>query len=259
MHTTRQTRPSIAAFCALALFSVSSAAAKDPVKVYLLGGQSNMVGVGQAAELVAPYKKAQDDVRFWSGGKWAPLAMYGRTFGPELSFGHAIKKARPDQDIYLVKYAAGGTALYNDWSPAGNGGPQYNQFMKTAKAALANLDKAGTKYEIAGMLWMQGESDAHEKRAADYEKNLRAFIAHMRESFETPEMPFIIGRVKDFYGGKSGQAKIVRDAQEKVAKTTDHVEWFDTDKYSLKDPGHYNGAGLFELGKDFAKAILAIK
>ena len=168
-----------------------------------------------------------------------------------------MKDARSKEEIYLIKYAAGGTALYNDWSPSG--GPQYTRFMKTARAALANLDEKKLEYKIAGMLWMQGESDAAENKAETYEKNMRDFIAHMREQFKTPGMPFVIARVKDHYGGKTGQAKIVRDAQVDVAKTTEGVEWFDTDNYPMANAGHYNGKGLVIMGKDFAKAILAIE
>ena len=136
-----------------------------------------------------------------------------------------------------------------------SGRPQYKQFMKTAQAAIANLDKEGVKHEIAGMLWMQGESDAHENQAETYDKNMRNFIAHMREQFKTPEMRFVIARVKDFYGGKTGQAKIVRDAQVDIAKSTEGVEWFDTDDYPMANSGHYNGEGLIMMGKDFAKAL----
>ena len=58
------------------------------------------------------------------------------------------------------------------------------------------------------------------------------------------------------YGGKTGQAKIVRDAQAKVAKTVKHVACFNTDDCPIVDPvknrGHYNAAGLIEIGKRFA-------
>lgn len=234
-------------------FLVGAAGAAEPVKVFLLGGQSNMVGAGKSSELAVPYSDPHPEVKLWHGGKWVALAAVGRTFGPEVSFGHAIRTALAEDDIYLVKYAASGTALYNDWSPSGGG--QYNRFMTTAKAALANLEAAGTDFEIAGMLWMQGESDAAEKQADAYEANLRAFIADMRGKFDTPEMPFSIGRVKDFYGGASGQAAIVRAAQQKVAESSETIGWFDTDSYSLANAGHYDAGGLVDMGKDFAKSL----
>ncbi len=241
--------------------------AKKTVKIFLLGGQSNMVGSGNCAELKPPYSEPQPKVNFWNRRekKWVPLAAGiesgGKRFGPEVAFGNAIEKVLSDEKVYLVKYAAGGTALYNDWAPTKGG--QYVQFMKTAKEALANLDDAGIKYEIVGMLWLQGESDAAEKHAESYEKNLTAFIAHMREQFKTPEMPFIIARVLNHYGGKSGQAKIVRDAQDKIASTDKNVACFATDDCPIVDPvknrGHYNAAGLVTIGQRFAEGYKETK
>ena len=228
-------------------------AADVPVQVFLLGGQSNMVGVGKTSELGAAARKPVPGVKIWRGGGWPALAPAGKSFGPELSFGRALEGRLGAAEIRLVKYAASGTALYNDWSP--KGGPQYKRFMDTARAALADLEASGIEFEIAGMLWMQGESDAQEGKGAEYEANLRAFIAHMREQFDAPQMSFAIGRVKDFYGRKNGGAKLVRDAQRRVAETTPNVEWFDTDGYSLFNAGHYDGPGLIEMGKDFAKAV----
>ncbi len=235
------------------LFLTASLAAKESVQVFLLGGQSNMVGSGKPSELSGVYAKPQEDVRFWQGNSWGNLAPGAKNFGPEIAFGRAMKDAYPDKEIYLVKYAANGTALYNDWSPTG--GPQYKKFMQTAQAAIAKLEKEGVNYEIAGMLWMQGESDAREGKAESYEENLRHFIMHMREQFNAPRMRFVIARVRGHYGGNTGQAKIVREAQEAIAKTTEGVEWFDTDDYPMANAGHYNGEGLIMMGKDFAKAL----
>lgn len=252
MHTTSLILSSL--LLALSLATTAHAT----TRVFLLGGQSNMVGTGKKSELKTPYDADQPDVKFWGNNGWLPLgpACDGRAeaFGPEISFGRAIKDALPGDEIYLVKYAVSGTALYNDWSPQ-SGGKQYQKFMQTAKAALANLEAAGIKYEISGMLWMQGESDAEENKGDEYDKNIRAFIAHMREQFKTPDMPFVMARVRNHYGGKSGQAALVRTAQQKVAEATDGVDWFDTDDYSMMNAGHYSGPGLINMGKDFAKAI----
>lgn len=233
------------------------------VKVFLLGGQSNMVGGGKAAKLEPPYTEPLETLTVWNLGKWKPLSLSLNInkpgeFGPEIPFGHAIAQAYPGEDIRLVKYARGGTALFNDWSPETKG-PQYVEFMKTAKAALADLDASKVEYEIVGMMWLQGESDAHERKGEDYEKNLTRFIAHMREEFKTPDMPFIIARVRDFYGGKTGQAKMVRDAQVKIAESDPNAAWFDTDDLTMRNAGHYDAAGLLEIGKRFAASYQKLK
>lgn len=213
-----------------------------------------MAGVGNVRELKPPYSDPFPKIKMWNRNQaiWEPLSPKNSvSFGPEISFGHAIAEAFPEEEIRLVKYAVPGTALYNDWSPKDKG-DQYVGFMETVKTALADLDASEINYEVAGMLWLQGESDANENKAEDYEKNLTKFIAHMRTKFKAPEMPFIIARVRAYYGGETGQARIVRDAQVKIAGAVKNVGWFDTDDCSMANEGHYNGAGLIEIGKRFA-------
>jgi hypothetical protein len=231
--------------------------------VFLLAGQSNMVGQGESAELTGQLSRPQRDINYWSDG-WVPLAPgHGNSsqeFGPELSFGRRIKDAFPNDSIYLIKYGHNGTALYNDWRPTD--GPQYVKFMATAEAALADLAASGVEYELSGMLWMQGESDAKEGEALAYEQNLRNFIAHIRDVFGEPGLPFVIGRVLTYYGGDNGGAEIVRAAQAKVAESTPGVSWFDTDSFSVVDPvenpGHYGTQGQLEMGRAFADSILEL-
>jgi hypothetical protein len=223
-------------------------------RVFLLAGQSNMRGQGFNSELTPPYDTAQTNVAFWHDGAWVDLAPgFGNTstqFGPEVSFGYTIKQEMAPDSILLIKYAANGTALYNDWAPPS--GPQYSAFMTTARAALADLDANGIDYEISAMLWLQGESDALEGQGAAYETNLRNFIDDMRTQFNVADLPFYIARVRDYYGTEE-QSALVRAAQVDVAESTDNVEWFDTDSYNpLINGGHYNAAGQIGIGIDFA-------
>lgn len=233
--------------------SVSAESGKT-VKVFFLGGQSNMLGKGgKTTDLPFYYKYPLPTVQIWGvkTKQWKPLSPEGRSFGPELSFGHAISKAFPNDDIRLVKYAANGTALYNDWAPTK--GAQYVSFMGTVMNALGDLRSNNIEFEIAGMLWLQGESDAQEKKGEDYKKNLLAFIKRMRTEFDKSKMPFVIARVRDFYG-KGAQAQMVRDAQVEVADKTESVSWFDTDDCGqLIKGGHYTSAGLIKIGKKFAE------
>lgn len=228
------------------------------IKVFLLGGQSNMEGADQAWKLQPPYSEPLPGVLVWNRktNQWSPLspanANVKDNFGPEISFGHDMAEAFPGDDIRLIKYAVSGTALYNDWSPA-LPGEQYTGFMNTARAALADLEAAKREYEIAAMLWLQGESDAVEDMADSYEHNLVGFIAHMRAQFKTPEMPFILARVLGHYGRKTGQATIVREVQVRIASADKNAAWFDTDDCTLINEGHYDAAGLVEIGHRFAR------
>lgn len=247
-------------------FMDTSAHGAEKTKVFLLGGQSNMVGFGSKAnDLTPPYNAPLPQVRIWDLKKkqWTGLPLLGAVFGPEaqtigafgpeLSFGHAMAAAFPESDIRLIKYAANGTALHDDWEPGK--GEQYIAFKDTVKAALRDLEANRIEYEIAGMLWLQGENDAIEKKGQDYQKNLLAFIKHIRTEFRTPKMPFVIARVRDHHG-KGAQANMVRDAQEYVAEKDGDVQWFDTDDCGpLVKGGHYSSKGLIEIGKRFAEKL----
>jgi hypothetical protein len=215
------------------------------------------LGLGISTELTAPYNAAQTDVKYWKNTKYVSLTTgfgVATDFGPEVSFGRAIKDALPTDDIHLVKYAVGGSNLYNMWKPTS--GSVYKQFMRVANAALKSLGTKGVDYEISGMLWLQGESDAFAKQGAIYAANLRNFIADIRTQFDTPDLLFIIARVRDYYG-LPAQSTLVRDAQVAIADSDANVEWFDTDTFNpLKEGGHYTWEAQIEIGKAFAETYL---
>lgn len=239
----------------------SSTTSNKKVMVFLLGGQSNMAGIAPTSKLKSPYSKTSQSFRVFHDGEWQFLKPgmldKKKRFGPEVSFGHSVAKAYPDADIRLVKYAKGGTNLYQQWSPDQKG-KQYKLFMAHANAALADLDQQGIKYEIAGMLWLQGEADANKGKGDLYEENLTKFIKHMRSKFKTPEMPFILARIRDYYGKESGHNKMVRDAQDKVAESMKNVTCFDTDDLPMANKGHYSADGYITIGKRFTQAIQAL-
>ena len=186
-------------------FSVTTASA-NPVKVILLGGQSNAVGQGNNAGLpTSPVnlQLPQDDILFYytggtglttlrpgSGGE--PVTT-GNKFGVEVTFGREIADADPSVTYAIIKHAESGTALYNDWAPGT--GSSYAGFRSTVDAGLAALQNAGYTTEIVGMLWHQGESDALEEQEANYENNLTAFIADIRSRYGA-NLPFFIGEIR---------------------------------------------------------------
>lgn len=227
-------------------------------RVFFMAGQSNMLGYGISSELTAPYNEDFPAVRYWNGANWVNLRTgFGRAtdFGPEIYFGHTLNEALPTDTIYLVKFAVGGTSLWNHWKP--NTGVWHTEFVSRATGALARLEADGVNYEVSAMLWMQGESDADENRGAFYEANLRGFITDMRTRFGISDLPFYLGRVRDYYG-TAVQSSLVRNAQVAVADSTNYVEWFDTDVFGdLIEGGHYDTDGQAQMGTTFANIYLA--
>jgi hypothetical protein len=261
-------------------------AAIAETKVFLLGGQSNMAGLGGYAgnnpwfltnppippadkPCPSPYNMVQTNVKLWSdqtNNSWADLQPgYGfhfestdKTFGPEVSFGYTLKQQFPNDDIYLVKLGVNGSDLAYSWNPDGSGG-NYNLFKASVNAAVQDLTGAGESPIIAGMIWMQGEGDAqYPALASAYETNLTNLIEHVRSDFDAPDMRFVIGRIATYYDTKPtpGGNATVRAAQMAVAGAVPNTAWVDTDDLSWAYIGHYGTDGQIELGIRFANEFV---
>jgi len=249
---------------------VRGASSTAKVTVYLLAGQSNMVGSGTPIkDLPAALRAPQSDVRFYYAGcpgklkknAWVSLQPGGSfDFGPEITFGRGIADSLPQERIALIKYATGNTNLAENWNP--DTGPMYQGFKSTVEAALKSLVDREAKYQIAGMVWMQGESDAYiEKMAMQYETHLTNFIARVRHDFNTPQLPLVIGRIFPGSGTSSNIpfAKTVRAAQVAVAERDSRIVWVDLDGLPQQDAGaEFNGPGTIEMGRRFAAAMKAL-
>ncbi len=111
--------------------------ARTSVDVYLLGGQSNMQGVGKIASLPNDVPKQIPHTYFWNQRTFEPLVLGTTkvsatltTFGPEVGF--ALQTASADRPIYLVKYYASGMPLHHGWNGTewvgGNAAPGRRNF-----------------------------------------------------------------------------------------------------------------------------------
>ncbi|WP_369753090.1 sialate O-acetylesterase [Flavobacterium sp. WC2409] len=181
-------------------FMVFAQTKKDTIRVFYLGGQSNMQGFGYVKELPDSLNKSNKNVFIYQGnpvgdndvagglGKWDFLkpghgtgfASDGKNnmlldrFGIELSFAKKLQELYPNQKLAIIKYArngssidSSGTAYFGSWEPdfrSGKGINQYDYFLKTVNNAMAMKDINGDGVEDilipSGIIWMQGESDA---------------------------------------------------------------------------------------------------
>jgi hypothetical protein len=232
-------------------------------KVFLLAGQSNMAGYSTGLPS-APYYATQP-VHFWnySNNGWVDLRPgFGDTandIGPEVGFGYALhNNIFPHDDIYLIKWGVDSTSLAGPWNPNGSGSA-YTTFKSRVTAAMTNL--AGQSPMIAGMIWMQGETDANNVAYANaYAANLTNLIAKVRSDFSTPNMPFVVGRITDLsIYGFPGVVQ-VRTAQETVPGQVGHASWINTDDIDMNPavPGHYIASGQIQLGIRFANEFTTI-
>lgn len=238
------------------------------VDVYLLAGQSNMVGYGQRTSLPPSLRVAQDDVRiYWSGaptwrGLQASSDLGASWFGPEVTFGRAIADGTPDRPVHLVKHAVGGTALHDYWYPGETTGDDaagagYKAWWRTVENAVAALEEEGHEPVFRGMIWMQGESDAIDAATAgQYEANLRHLIARVRQDTGVADLPFVAGQIdcRDLCLHRDA----VNGAMAAVADEDPDVSTFSTEDLGRfpSDGWHYQGPGVRQMGERFAAALL---
>ena len=214
----------------LSFAGISYGQSTQKTKVFLLAGQSNMDGRGDASKLseaemkllanasqkihfiykgtvgegnAIQYKGALDFTNPWSFVK--QKFRIEKCFGPELFFGVELVKNYPKQDYLFIKRSQGGTSLYGAWNPnwsfekasffnEQNKPKLYQDFIDLVDAELAELHP--DSYEIVGMLWVQGETDSNTSNgsvaANTYHLNLENLINSVRGHYDIPDLPFLI-------------------------------------------------------------------
>ena len=242
-------------------FCSAVAADAQPI-VLILAGQSNMVGHGRMKDVADRGITAPPNVTFFLGTEETSLTLRDG-FGPELTLAEECAAAVPDREIVLVKFAVGTTSLL-DWAPdwdadrariTGNShkGALYQQLMAVVEElSLASAD-------VAGVLWMQGERDARiEEAGKDYYDNIRNLINAFRKDLNRQDLPFLMGKVNpppQRYPARDN----VRLAQNRIADDVPNVYLIETDDLSKWDDAlHYDSEGILELGRRFARQLVAI-
>lgn len=206
---------------------------------------------------------------------------YSDRFGVELTFARRLRERYPDRNIALVKYSRGGTSIdceaarhFGCWDPDFKGGEgdgagvnQYDHFLATLRNAMSvgDVDGDGEADRLipAGIVWMQGESDAalNADVAFRYREHLRRLMDLLRAALRSDDLPVAIGRISDS-SRETGEdpvweyGEVVRAAQAAWVEADGHAALVTaTDEYGYSDPWHYDTAGYIDLGRRFADAL----
>jgi hypothetical protein len=206
---------------------------------------------------------------------------YSDRFGVELTLARRLRELHPDQPIAIIKYSRGGTSIdqaaaggFGCWEPDFEGGEgegqginQYDHFLAAIRYAHSShdIDGDGTEDTLtpAGIVWMQGESDAAytPEIAAKYEANLKRLMDLIRAALRTDDLPVVIGRISDSHQGANGAAiwthgDIVRQLQADYCQHDGAAALVtSTDEYGYSDPYHYDSPGYIDLGIKFADTL----
>lgn len=223
------------ALCLLTLTRAQAQVSTSPrqpvARVYLLAGQSNMQGVGQANELSAMWQQPIDGALIFDGKQFKPVVAgkdgkSGR-FGPELGFAHYMANndpmTREAGKLFIIKFALSGQPLDAGWDGGAadgsswvsaepgpnrktfypgtsaddpNTGLHYKKMMAHIKAGLQTLREQGYEPQLCGVVWMQGEQDAkNEVSAGRYDQSLDRLKDRIAEDLQSKPVPLVFGQV----------------------------------------------------------------
>lgn len=288
----------------LAQASTQGNPSNRPISVFILAGQSNAQGYNHVRE----YKKGseefpealrrQQDVLFWladhsvsnlksksksdhtNSGSWEVLRVGDNgSFGPEISFAYDMAKALPNQQVAIIKCAAGGTGIArsmdysdyipalqnfedhgNNWSPPSEGreaGILYGSLITNVKQALSSLENEQREWNLKGVIWMQGEHEAGISRtmATDYDKLLSNFMGSVRSDLTQPCLPFIIGEINSHiwaFGdiARTQQARVCDEDRNAIL-----IKTVDLSRSGSGGAAHFDADSMLLLGSRFAKGF----
>jgi hypothetical protein len=241
----------------------------EEADVYVLSGQSNMMGAGTTEDgLPAHLQTQQADIYFVDltnmagtfmnldvpnatryGDPWPPPPI---GFGPDVTFARSVADSTKRR-VFIYKWALGGQNLDVNFLRKGGLYDWMIQNKGKIEKDLRTRFNASPRYR--GFFWMQGESDANDTMAPKYAANLAELMQRVRRDFGA-SIPVHLGRLSTFTNHPNWMA--VRAAQVAFAEADSNAHWIDTDSFEVfpKDRIHFNNNGAMSLGHAFAQSYL---
>ena len=173
-------------------------------------------------------------------------------WGPEFGFGRALYECG-HRNILIVKASRGGGGN-SFWIKDAANNHMYGHVVETVNAAVALLPE-GTDFEIAALLYLQGESDSEAEAAAAGER-LAVLAQNLRQDLPNAErMRVVVGGI-----AAGGRRDTVRAQQGALADNDRGIAYFDnTDlQPGLYDRLHFNKPAKLIVGRRFAEAYLRL-
>lgn len=282
-------RTALILFLVFNLFGSSfSAETRDLI---IVAGQSNAVGFDASAKEL-PADDSDKQIMFWwrcgdpppddfdsVSHAWTTLQAQPKTspmpkdkgtprqygnfshaeggFGPEIGFARTLF-AKEKKKIAIVKAAFSGTGMTTDWDHKDSGahGACYRALIKETKGAMTTAAEEGVGLKIRALVWVQGESDASEKNAPVYEKNLGEMITALRKDLNAPDMVALVGVNTNFGNGKNKFMPVIVEQQKSLAAHLSHCAYVDTSGLTYANAAHFDTKSTLTIGERFAETLL---
>lgn len=278
-------------------------------KMIILAGQSNAVGVGHV-KCLGKHFSPEEIQKFHDGYSSVMINYYSHdkksngfvpvtagcteihkdTVGPEIGMARYFSQKYPDETVYIVKCAFGGTSLFRDWcSPSadygydptsyadqlpniiaalGTGEPIraswcYNELVRILADSISYLESQGYEPAVCGFCWMQGENDAlSEEHAGRYRERYECLLSDLTERFADyfngcKYVDAAISEMWTFYR-EINESKASHALQTPSSAFVDTISYGLTTKYEPEeepDVMHYDSDSIIRLGELFAEQI----
>lgn len=264
------------------------------VPIYLLAGQSNVVGRGNPAvelpaELVERVHQAgvqiafdlecQDDALAHASNGWLHLTpgcqrgKFGVHFGPERGVADRLLLTGGADHVRILKFAMGSTAVVKgrngapEWLPDG---PYVDRMIQLAKESCSTTDNG---YFIAGLFWNQGNADfkvnPDDGSAALYTERIVRLVHRLRAELPHRGLPVVARQVckgsskGGIYGNTKQkyrkQGKNVNAALQAAFRSDPAARCLEVpEEAMLLDDFHFDGATLLRLGAEEAETMLEL-
>jgi hypothetical protein len=171
---------------ALAVAIPSASIADPPIQMFILAGQSNMVGralpVSEGTGVTSNLMLFRDGVWQAAADPLGPADSLSSGVGPGMTFGvGALGHEPPGTTVGLIMCAQGSTSIA-DWKP---GKSTYNACKSAVRAA------GGV---VAGIVFLQGESEAQiENGGSRWKSGFNKVEAGFENDFGP--VPFVLGQI----------------------------------------------------------------
>lgn len=237
--------------------------------LFVLAGQSNMSGRGALTSIAPPdphiyvfgndyrWQPATEPVDSPTGQVDAVSLDSDAGVGPARAFADALRAAHPDLLIGLIPCAKGSTII-EEWQRSPDDATLYGSCLKRVRAA-------SPMGRLAGMLFLQGESDAHSgemyhgvpRRPDTWAAHFTRFVHDFRRDTGKPELPVVFAQI----GPHTSPERYVnweqvQEEQARVALPT--AQMITTTDLALQDRVHYDTPSYRTLGRRFAMAMAGL-
>ncbi len=217
-------------------------------RLFLLLGQSNMVGLGDLNQSIVVNN---DNITVFNDGEWKVAKDPLHTNNPNSGVGLAISFANQvskqfdvDDSIGLIPLAVASTSL-SEWMPYST---LYTRIFSVLESAKVDYD------DIEGILWHQGESECKSTlKSSSYADRFEFIVKYLRQDLNNPKLPIICGELGGFLDHRFPLANVVNEQLYILENKIGYLGVVkSTSLTSNKDIIHMDSESLIEFGKRYA-------